>query len=192
MTQMVHVLLEPGNGSVYYNYFLQTKNKEFIIKYQQHPQHMRSVFNFQSKIKAENFVDNLLDNNYLKIDSKLKKKYEVEFYSWDWYNDNIFIERTPKNIQEIYKENFFKNSISFIDSCTDQDIKKMFYHAEKKGYSNPTDIYDAFGVETITTENLLEDYDEIMECENLQWKIINESYDNDDWQDETTLFENLK
>ena len=192
MTQMVHVLLEPGDGSVYYNYFLQTKNKEFIIKYQQHPQHMRSVFNFQSKIKAENFVDNLLDNNYLKIDSKLKKKYEVEFYSWDWYNDNIFIERTPKNIQEIYKENFFKNSISFIDSCTDQDIKKMFYHAEKKGYSNPTDIYDAFGVETITTENLLEDYDEIMECENLQWKIINESYDNDDWQDETTLFENLK
>ena len=192
MTQMVHVLLEPGDGSVYYNYFLQTKNKEFIIKYQQHPQHMRSVFNFQSKIKAENFVDNLLDNNYLKIDSKLKKKYEVEFYSWDWYNDNIFIERTPKNIQEIYKENFFKNSISLIDSCTDQDIKKMFYHAEKKGYSNPTDIYEAFGVETITTENLLEDYDEIMECENLQWKIINESYDNQNWQIENIMFENLK
>lgn len=192
MTQMVHVLLEPGDGSVYYNYFLQTKNKEFIIKYQQHPQHMRSVFNFQSKIKAENFVGNLLDNNYLKIDSKLKKKYEVEFYSWDWYNDNIFIERTPKNIKEIYKENFFKNSISFIDSCTDQDIKKMFYHAEKKGYSNPTDIYDAFGVETITTENLLEDYDEIVECENLQWKIINESYDNQNWQIENIMFENLK
>lgn len=192
MTQMVHVLLEPGDGSVYYNYFLQTKNKEFIIKYQQHPQHMRSVFNFQSKIKAENFVGNFLDNNYLKIDSKLKKKYEVEFYSWDWYNDNIFIERTPKNIQEIYKENFFKNSISFIDSCTDQDIKKMFYHAEKKGYSNPTDIYDAFGVETITTENLLEDYDEIVECENLQWKIINESYDNQNWQLENILIENLK
>ena len=192
MTQMVHVLLEPGDGSVYYNYFLQTKNKEFIIKYQQHPQHMRSVFNFQSKIKAENFVDNLLDNNYLKIDSKLKKKYEVEFYSWDWYNDNIFIERTPKNIKEIYKENFFKNSISFIDSCTDQEIKKMFYHAEKKGYSNPTDIYDAFGVETITTENLLEDYDEIVECENLQWKVINESYDNQNWQIENIMFENLK
>ena len=192
MTQMVHVLLEPGDGSVYYNYFLQTKNKEFIIKYQQHPQHMRSVFNFQSKIKAENFVDNLLDNNYLKIDSKLKKKYEVEFYSWDWYNDNIFIERTPKNIKEIYKENFFKNSISFIDSCTDQEIKKMYYHAEKKGYSNPTDIYDAFGVETITTENLLEDYDEIVECENLQWKIINESYDNQNWQIENIMFENLK
>ena len=192
MTQMVHVLLEPGDGSVYYNYFLKTKNKEFIIKYQQHPQHMRSVFNFQSKIKAENFVGNLLDNNYLKIDSKLKKKYEVEFYSWDWYNDNIFIERTPKNIKEIYKENFFKNSISFIDSCTDQDIKKMFYHAEKKGYSNPTDIYDAFGVETITTENLLEDYDEIVECENLQWKIINESYDNQNWQIENIMFENLK
>ena len=192
MTQMVPVLLEPGDGSVYYNYFLQTKNKEFIIKYQQHPQHMRSVFNFQSKIKAENFVDNLLDNNYLKIDSKLKKKYEVEFYSWDWYNDYIFIERTPKNIKEIYKENFFKNSISFIDSCTDQEIKKMFYHAEKKGYSNPTDIYDAFGVETITTENLLEDYDEIVECENLQWKIINESYDNQNWQIENIMFENLK
>ena len=189
---MVHVLLEPGDGSVYYNYFLQTKNKEFIIKYQQHPQHMRSVFNFQSKIKAENFVGNLLDNNYLKIDSKLKKKYEVEFYSWDWYNDNIFIERTPKNIKEIYKENFFKNSISFIDSCTDQDIKKMFYHAEKKGYSNPTDIYDAFGVETITTENLLEDYDEIVERENLQWKIINGSYDNQNWQIENIMFENLK
>jgi hypothetical protein len=148
--------------------------------------------NFQSKIKVENFVGNLLDNNYLKIDSKLKKEYDVQFYSWDWYNDNIFIERTPKNIQEIYKENFFKNSISLIDSCTDQDIKKMFYHAEKKGYSNPTDIYEAFGVETITTENLLEDYDEIMECENLQWKVINESYDNQNWQIENIMFENLK
>jgi hypothetical protein len=189
---MVHLLLEPSDGSVYYNYFLQTKNKEFIIKYQQHPQHMRSVFNFQSKIKVENFVGNLLDNNYLKIDSKLKKEYDVQFYSWDWYNDNIFIERTPKNIQEIYKENFFNNSISFIDNCADTDIKKMFYHAEKKGYSNPTDIYDAFGVETITTENLLEDYDEIMECENLQWKIINESYDNENWQIENILIENLK
>ena len=68
----------------------------------------------------------------------------------------------------------------------------MFYHAEKKGYSNPTDIYDAFGVETITTENLLEDYDEIVECENLQWKIINESYDNQNWQIENIMFENLK
>jgi hypothetical protein len=189
---MVHLLLEPSDGSVYYNYFLQTKNKEFIIKYQQHPQHMRSVFNFQSKIKAEKYVNDLLDNNYLKIDSKLKKEYDVQFHSWDWYNDNIFIERTPKNIQEIYKENFFNNSISFIESCTDTDIKKMFYHAEKKGYSNPTDIYDAFGVETITTENLLEDYDEIMECENLQWKIINESYDNENWQIENILIENLK
>jgi len=188
---MVHVLLEPNDGSVYYNYFLMTKNKEFIIKYQQHPQYMRSVFNFQSKIKAENFVGNLLDNNYLKIDSKLKKEYKVEFYSWDFYKDNIFIERTPKNIQEVYKENFFNNSISFIDNCTDPDIEKMFHHAEKKGYSNPTDIYEAFGVETITTENLLEDYDEIKMCENLQWKIINESYDNDDWQDETKAFQNL-
>jgi hypothetical protein len=188
---MIHLLLEPSDGSVYYNYFLMTKNKEFIIKYQQHPQHMRSVFNFQSKIKAEKYVNDLLDNNYLKIDSKLKKEYDVEFYSWNWYNDDIFIERTPKDIQNVYKENFFKNSILLIDSCEDLEIKKMFNYAKKKGYSNPTDIYDAFGVETITTENLLEDYDEIMECENLQWKIINESYDNDDWQDETKAFENL-
>lgn len=77
---MIYVLLEPGDDSVYYNYFLMTKNKKFIIKYQQHPQYMRSVFNFQSKIKEENFVGNLLDNNYLKIDSKLKKEYKVEFY----------------------------------------------------------------------------------------------------------------
>lgn len=128
---MVHVLLEPGDGSVYYNYFLQTKNKEFIIKYQQHPQYMRSVFNFQSKIKAENFVGNLLDNNYLKIDSKLKKKYEVEFYSWDWYNDNIFIERTPKNIQEIYKENFLI-LFHLLIIAQIQILKKCFIMLKKK------------------------------------------------------------
>lgn len=189
---MIHLLLEPGDGSVYCNYFLQTKNKKFIIKYQQHPQYARYVFSFQSKIKSEKFVSNLLDNNYLKIDSKLKKQYKVLPHCWNWYDDDIFIERTPKNIQEIYKENFFNNSISFIDSCTDPDIKKMFYHAEKKGYSQSTDIYEAFGVETIPIEDLLEDYDEIMECENLQCKTINESYDNDDWENETFLFENLK
>ena len=68
----------------------------------------------------------------------------------------------------------------------------MFYHAEKKGYSESTDIYEAFGVEIIPIEDLLEDYDEIMECENLQWKIINESYDNENWQIENILIENLK
>lgn len=58
---MVHVLLEPSDGCVYYNFFLMTKNKEFIIKYQQHPQSMRSVFNFQSKIIAAlEYVDKSL------------------------------------------------------------------------------------------------------------------------------------
>ena len=106
--------------------------------------------------------------------------------------DNIFIEKTPTNTKDLHKEDFFKNSILYAEDCENEEIKTMFKNAEKNGYSNASDIMEAFGVEIISADSLIEYYEEIIYCNDLKWKVIEESYRNDDWQDEGSLFEALK
>jgi len=189
---MKYLLIEPDKGKVYFNHFFQTKAKKFIIKYQQHPQYTRYIFHFKSQSFAENYVGNLLDNYYLKIDNYLIKKYNIESCSWSWNDDDIFIEKTPANIKELHKKGFFENSISYADDCKNEEIKTMFKNAEKNGYSNASDVTEAFGVEIISADSLIEYYEEIKDCNDLNWKIIDKSYKNDDWQDEGIPFKNLK
>ena len=189
---MKYLLIEPDKGKVYFNYFFQTKDKKFIIKYQQHPQYIRYVLQFKLQSTAENYIGNLLDNNFLKINDDLIKKYKIESYCWSWYDDDIFIEKTPVNIKDLHKENFFKNSISYPFNCENTEIKTMFENAEKNGYSNATDVTEAFGTDIIYIDNLIKDYGEITNFKDLNWKIIDKSYKNNDWQDENTLFEALK
>ena len=78
------------------------------------------------------------------------------------------------------------------EDCENEEIKTMFKNAEKNGYSNASDIMEAFGVEIISADSLIEYYEEIIDCNDLKWKVIEESYRNDDWQDEGSLFEALK
>ena len=189
---MNYLLIEPGKCKVYFNYFFQTINKKFIIKYQQHPIFMRYVFHFKSQSSAENYIGNLFDNYYLKIDNDLIKKYKIVSSSWSWDDDNIFIEKTPTNTKDLHKEDFFKNSILHAEDCENEEIKTMFKNSEKNGYSNASDIMEAFGVEIISADSLIEYYEEIIDCNDLKWKVIEESYRNDDWQDEGSLFEALK
>lgn len=188
---MHYLLIEPGKCKVYFNYFFQTINKKFIIKYQQHPIFMRYVFHFKSKSSVENYVGNLFDNSYLKIDNDLIKKYNIQSSSWSWDDDNIFIEKTPANTKGLHKKDFFKNSILHAEDCKNEEIKKMFKNAQKNGYSNASDIMEAFGVEIISADSLIEYYEEITDCNNLNWKIIKKSYKNNNWQDDEILFQNL-
>lgn len=188
---MKYLLIEPGKCKVCFNYFFQTENKKFIIKYQQHPIFMRYVFHFKSQSSAENYVGNLLDNYYLKIDNYLIKKHNIVSCTWSWDDDDIFIEKTPTNIKGLLKQDFFKNSISYAEDCENEEIKTMFKNAEKNGYSNASDVTEAFGVKIISADSLIEYYEEIRDCNDLNWKIIDKSYINNDWQNETALFENL-
>ena len=153
---------------------------------------MRYVFHFKSQSSAENYIGNLFDNYYLKIDNDLIKKYKIVSSSWSWDDDNIFIEKTPANTKDLHKEDFFKNPILYAEDCENEEIKTMFKNAEKNGYSNASDIMEAFGVEIISADSLIEYYEEIIDCNDLKWKVIEESYRNDDWQDEGSLFEALK
>jgi hypothetical protein len=188
---MKYLLIEPDKGKVYFNYFFQTKDKKFIIKYQQHPQYIRYVLQFKLQSTAENYIGNLLDNNSLKINDDLIKKYKIESYCWSWYDDDIFIEKTPTNIKDPHKEDFFKNSISYAEDCENEEIKIMFKNAKKNGYSNASDVTEAFGVKIISADSLIEYYEEIRDCNHLNWKIIDKSYKNNDWQDDEILFQNL-
>ena len=188
---MKYLLIEPGKCKVYFNHFFQTKDKKFIIKYQQKPIDMRYVFHFKSQNSAENYMSNLFNKYYLKIDNDLIKKYNIESCSWSWDDDDIFIEKTPTNIKDLNKKDFFKNSISYAEDCKNEEIKTMFKNAKKNEYSNASDVTEAFGVKIISADSLIEYYEEIRDCNDLNWKIIDKSYINNDWQDENVLFENL-
>jgi hypothetical protein len=53
-------------------------------------------------------------------------------------------------------------------------------------------VTEAFGTDIIFIDNLIKDYGEITNFKDLNWKIIDKSYKNNDWQDENTLLEDLK
>ena len=100
----------------------------------------------------------------------------------------IYDIRIEKINNKTEKETFY---FIYAEDCENEEIKTMFKNAKKNGYSNASDVTEAFGVKIISADSLIEYYEEIRDCNHLNWKIIDKSYKNNNWQNENVLFENL-
>jgi hypothetical protein len=148
--------------------------------------------------KIYNSTNNLITTYSPQTSNNVDQSFELlsnYYFTISWGNIQKWIDDNHKKAAFHHKsmlDKYDKLEARRQNDRAQAQVNSFNEHAKKNGYSNASDVTEAFGVEIISADSLIEYYEEIKDCNDLNWKIIDKSYKNDDWQDEGIPFKNLK